>query len=100
MPIYRRLPKRGFRPLYVNQFATVRLEHIQALLDKGLISSKTLVTHEDCIVHGLASRSQKGIRIVAGGVLKKPVIIEACGISSSARVAFEKVGGEVILPTN
>ncbi len=97
-PIYRRLPKRGFRPFCAEKFATVRLGHIQALVEKGFITSKSPITYEDCIAYGLASRSQKGIRIVAGGELKSPVIIEACGISSSARVALEKIGGQIILP--
>ncbi len=99
MPIYRRLPKRGFRSLHPNKYSTIRLEQIQILIDKGIVDSKApKIDYELCVQNGLVKRSQKGMRIVCGGELKTPVIIEACGVSSSARSIIEKLGGKILLP--
>lgn len=95
MPLFRRLPKRGFNNIFKKSFAEVNLEELQAAVETGKLKSGDTVTAETLVKAGVIRRSLDGIRVLGGGELKEKLSLEVAGITSSAREAVEKVGGSV-----
>ena len=90
MPLQRRLPKFGFKPIDKVEYKAINLFALQALADKNIveISVKTLVEA------GMISKKQK-VKILAKGELKSKVNVEAHAFSKTAQEAIEKVGGTI-----
>ena len=90
MPLHRRLPKFGFKPIDKVEYKAINLFALQALADKNIveISVKTLVEA------GMISKKQK-VKILAKGELKSKVNVEAHAFSKTAQEAIEKVGGTI-----
>jgi large subunit ribosomal protein L15 len=97
MPIFRRLPKRGFKNISRGKFAEIDLARIQAAADKGRLDLAKPVTAETLVEAGVLRRSRDGIRLLANGSLKAKITIEVAGASKAAIAAVEKAGGKVIL---
>jgi large subunit ribosomal protein L15 len=100
LPIYRRLPKRGFANRSRKNFALVRLDRLAHALSSGRISSSESVTQETMRGAGLIGKSRlDGVRIVLGSGfnLQSPINVVVAGISASARAAIEASGGMVTL---
>ena len=98
LPIYRRLPKRGFKNIFRKVYAPVNLGAIEQALADGKLESAAPVTEEALKKAGLVgSGKYAGVRILGEGELTKSVTFEVSGVSASARVAIEKVGGSVKL---
>jgi large subunit ribosomal protein L15 len=98
MPIYRRLPKRGFKNLFGKDFNEVSLGRIQAALDAKKLDSKETVTTETLVKAGVVRRPKDGVRLLSGGELKAKVNFEVAGASKAAIEKIEKAGGSVKLP--
>ncbi|MDO5530272.1 MAG: 50S ribosomal protein L15 [Paracoccus sp. (in: a-proteobacteria)] len=95
MPLYRRLPKRGFTAPNAKTFAVVNLGQIQSFIDSGKLDAKADVTEDALISSGTVRRKRDGIRLLAKGELKAPVNITVTGASKAAIEAVEKAGGSV-----
>ena len=95
MPLYRRLPKRGFNKPNQKKFAVVNLGLIQKFVDAGKLDAKSEITEDALIAAGLTSRKHDGIRILAKGEIKAKLNITVTGASASAVAAVEKAGGSL-----
>ncbi|MDP0929226.1 50S ribosomal protein L15 [Paracoccus onubensis] len=98
MPLYRRLPKRGFTAPNAKKFAVINLGQIQAFIDSGKLDAKSDVTEDALIEAGVVRRKLDGVRLLAKGELKAKLNITVTGASKSAVEAVEKAGGKVVLP--
>ncbi len=99
MPIYRRLPKRGFRNIFRLNFVEVNLNRIQNAIDTGTLDASQEINVVSLMEAGIVRRAKDGIRILGNGDLKTKVTVRAAGASASAKAAIEKVGGELIIDT-
>ena len=97
MPIYRRLPKRGFKNLFRTEFAPVNLDRLQAAVDAGRLDPKQTVDLAALRAAGLVNKRLDGVRLLARGELTAALTIEAHSASKAAVAAVEKAGGELIL---
>ncbi|MDM7459858.1 MAG: 50S ribosomal protein L15 [Paracoccus sp. (in: a-proteobacteria)] len=98
MPLYRRLPKRGFTAPNAKTFAIVNLGQIQGFIDAGKIDASAELTEDVLVASGLVRRKLDGIRLLAKGELKAGLTIAVTGASKAAIDAVEKAGGKVSLP--
>jgi len=98
MPIYRRLPKRGFTNIFAKKFNVVSVGRIQEALDAGKLDAKASITSETLIASGIIRRALDGFRVVSDGEITAKVVIEAAGASKAAIEKIEKAGGSVKLP--
>jgi len=97
MPIYMRLPKRGFNVPNALQLNIVSLGRIQAAIDSGKLDGKATVTVDTLKAAGVLRRAKDGVRLLADGELKVSVNFEIAGASKAAVEAVEKAGGSVII---
>lgn len=97
MPIYRRLPKRGFNNIFKADFVVVSLERVQAAIDAGKLDAKSTVDAAALKAAGVIRRVKDGVRVLAGGELKAKVKFEVAGASKPAVEKIEKAGGSVTL---
>jgi len=95
MPLYMRIPKRGFKNIFANDFSEVNLGRLQKAIDEKKIDASGKVTEETLRKAGLASRSRDGIRLLGTGEITAKLEIEVAGASKSAIAAVEKAGGTV-----
>ena len=99
LPIYRRLPKRGFTNIFRKVYAPVNLGNIERAIEKGKIKELSSVTEATLREAGLVTSGKHvGVRILAKGELTKKVTFEVSGVSAAARAIIERAGGRVILP--
>ncbi len=98
MPLYRRLPKRGFNNIFAKDFVIVSLARIQQALDAKKLDAKETVTAETLLKAGVIRRVKDGVRLLSDGDLKAKLAIEVAGASKSAIEKVEKAGGSVKLP--
>ena len=98
MPLYRRLPKRGFTKPNAKHYAVVNLGQIQGFIDAGKIDGKAELTEDALVASGLVRRKLDGIRLLAKGELSGAMTITVTGASKAAVEAVEKAGGKVQLP--
>ncbi|ETW11634.1 50S ribosomal protein L15 [Roseivivax marinus] len=99
MPLYQRLPKRGFTKPNRKKFAVVNLGMIEKFVIAGKIDAGQPVTEDVLVASGLVRRKLDGIRVLAKGELSKPVNLEVTGASKSAVDAVEKAGGSLKVAT-
>ena len=97
MPIYRRLPKRGFNNIFKDDFVVVSLERVQAAIDAGKLDGKSTVDAAALKAAGVIRRVKDGVRVLADGELKAKVKFEVAGASKPAVEKIEKAGGSVTL---
>jgi large subunit ribosomal protein L15 len=96
MPLYRRLPKRGFHNLFARDLNEVNLGRIQQAVEAGKLDAKGVVTIEALVAAGVITRQAKdGVKILGVGELKAKLAFEVYGASKSAVEAIEKAGGSV-----
>ncbi len=98
MPIYRRLPKRGFNNYTGKEFNTVSVGRIQAAIDAKKLDAKADVTMETLKAAGIIRKAKDGFRVLSDGELKAKVSIIADGASKAAIEKIEKAGGKIKLP--
>ena len=97
MPLYRRLPKRGFNKPNKLHYAVVNLGLIQKFIDLGKLDAKAEVTEDALVAAGLTARKRDGIRILAKGEIKAKVTLLVSGASAAAAEAVQKAGGQLKL---
>ncbi len=98
MPLYRRLPKRGFHNPFRKFFTAVNLDRLQAAIDAGKIDPKAPIDTAVLQGAGVVGRVKDGVRLLARGELKSKINIAVAGASKSAVAAVEKAGGTVAIP--
>jgi len=99
MPLHRRLPKRGFRPLFPKRYAEVNLGRLQQAIDSGRIDANKPVDETVLLEKGVVSDIFDGVRLLGKGEIKAKVMVTVTGASASAMAAVAKAGGKVILKT-
>ena len=95
MPLYQRLPKRGFTKPNRKAYAVVNLGLIQKFIDEKKIDAGTAITEDALISSGLVRRKLDGIRVLAKGDFSTKVDLQVTGASKSAVEAVEKAGGKL-----
>ena len=89
MPLYRRVPKRGFCNIFAKKYAIVNVRSLNRL-EEG-----TQVTVELLVEKGIVKKKEKGLRVLGQGTLEKKLTVQAHHFSESARAKIEKAGGSV-----
>ncbi len=94
MPLYQRLPKRGFNKPNRKSFAVVNLGLIQKFVDAGKLEAGN-ITEETLVTSGLVRRKLDGVRVLAKGEITGALTIVATGASKAAIDVVEKAGGSL-----
>ncbi len=97
MPLYRRLPKRGFTNIFAKNFTTVSLTRIQDAINAKRLEAQETVTGEALVKAGIICRIKDGVRILGDGELTTKVAFDVAGASKSAIEKIKKAGGSVKL---
>ena len=95
MPLYRRLPKRGFKPLNKNNVAILNLSKIQNIIDKSTYKIKDTLNLKLLIDKKLINKKYTKLKILGSGEIKKNIDISAHFASKQALAKIEKVGGKI-----
>ena len=97
MPLYRRLPKRGFNSISTEQIAILNLEKIQSFIDKKTISKDDVLNADFLKKLKLINKNSTKLKILGSGEIKSKINIEADLASKSAVEKLEKIGGSIQL---
>ncbi|MBU6397177.1 MAG: 50S ribosomal protein L15 [Rhodospirillales bacterium] len=96
LPIYRRLPKRGFNNINRKVFAPLNLDALDAALEAGKLNAGETITEAMLAAAGVVRLSKAdGVRLLARGAISKAVTLEVSGASAAAVAAVEQAGGKV-----
>ena len=95
MPLYRRLPKRGFNPIVKKNIAILNLEKIQSFIDKKNIKTSDVLNSDLLKKLKLINKNSVKLKILGSGQIKEKINIEADLASKSAITKLEKVGGTI-----
>ena len=97
MPLYRRLPKRGFNPINKKTIAIINLDKIQFLINKKTINTNDVLNSSTLKKLNLINKNSKKLKILGTGEIKDKINIEADLASKSALAKLEKIGGSIQL---
>ena len=97
MPLYRRLPKRGFRSIKNKRIALINLSRIQEIINKNKISLNTKINLQNLQKSNLINNKYKKLKLLGSGDIKEKFDFEVDFISKSAKEKIEKSGGKVTL---
>ena len=97
MPLYRRLPKRGFNPIQKENIAILNLDKIQSFINKKTINTKDILNSSSLKKLKLINKNSKKLKILGSGEIKDKINIEADLASKSALEKLEKIGGSIQL---
>ncbi|MDF1779504.1 MAG: 50S ribosomal protein L15 [Rhizobiaceae bacterium] len=97
MPIYRRLPKRGFTNIFSKDFNIVSVGRIQVAIDAKKLDAKKAIDVAALVEAGVVRRPKDGVRILSDGELTSKLTLEVAGASKSAIEKVEKAGGTLKL---
>jgi len=95
MPLYRRLPKRGFKNLFRKEYEPVNVGALERAIAAGRIDAGAPITEQTLVAAGLVRGRLDGVRLLGEGELTRAVTISVSGASASARAAVEKAGGSI-----
>ena len=95
MPLYRRLPKRGFNPIEKGNIAILNLEKIQSYIDKKSIKTDDTINSNLLKKLKLINKNAIKLKILGSGEIKNKINIEADLASKSAKEKLEKIGGSI-----
>ena len=98
MPLYRRIPKRGFNNVSRKKFDIVNLGDLEAAINNNKLDSKNLINIQALKESGLVSGKKDGVRLLGTGKLSAKLDIEVTGASNSAISAVEQAGGKITFP--
>jgi large subunit ribosomal protein L15 len=93
MPLYRRMPKRGFNKPNQKHYAVVNLGLIQKFIDAGKLDVKSEINAEALVASGLVRRALDGVRVLAKGEITSSVTLNVTGASKAAVDAVQAAGG-------
>ncbi len=97
MPLYRRMPKRGFTNPFSKDFAEINLVQLQRAVDKGAIDAGQPVTGKSLLAAGLVRKSRDGVKLLAKGELTAKLELKVAAASKAAIAAIEASGGSIAL---
>jgi large subunit ribosomal protein L15 len=97
MPIFRRMPKRGFNSLNPTSFQVLNLDDLQQFVDSKKIDPKKTLTAASLKEAGVIKSIRDGVKILGSGELKTALTLEVAGASKSAIAAVEKAGGKLMV---
>ena len=97
MPLYRRLPKRGFNPIQKENIAILNLDKIQSFINKKTINTNDILNSSSLKKLKLINKNTKKLKILGSGEIKDKINIEADLASKSALEKLEKIGGSIQL---
>ena len=97
MPLYRRLPKRGFNPIQKENIAILNLDKIQSFINKKTINTNDILNTSSLKKLKLINKNSKKLKILGSGEIKDKINIEADLASKSALEKLEKIGGSIQL---
>ena len=97
MPLFRRLPKRGFNPIDKIKIAKINLEKIQTFIDKKTINSSDKIDFKLLKKLKIINKNYQKLKILGTGEIKVKINIEADLISKSAKEKLEKIGGSILI---
>ena len=95
MPLFRRLPKRGFNPISNSKIATLNLDKLQVLVEKNIVKTENTINLDFLIKNKLIKKTFNKLKILGNGDLKTKLNIEADFISKSAKSKLDKIGCSV-----
>ncbi len=95
MPLYRRLPKRGFTNIFAKDYAELNIQTIQAFVDAGKLDVSKVLTEDVLVEAGVVRRALDGIKLLGKGEIKSKVNLQITGATKSAVEAIAKHGGTV-----
>ncbi|GBQ29729.1 50S ribosomal protein L15 [Acetobacter estunensis NRIC 0472] len=96
LPLYRRMPKRGFKNIFRKVYAPINLGALDKAIEDGKLEAGSVVTEEVLRKAGLIGAGKvDGVRLLAQGEISRPVNVEVSGASAAAVAAVEKAGGSV-----
>ena len=96
LPLYRRLPKRGFHNLFRVEYAVINVGSLEQALKSGVLAAGETVDEAALVKAGLVRVGKKaGVRLLAKGTITRPVTISVAGASSAAIAAVQAAGGSV-----
>ena len=95
MPLYRRLPKRGFRNIFKKDFNIINLIQIQSFIDKKKISDKDEINVELLLKKKIIKKKLSGVKVLGKGELKSKISINVNKVTKSAIKKIEKNGGKI-----
>ena len=95
MPLYRRLPKRGFRNIFKKDFNIINLIQIQSFIDKKKISDKDEINVELLLKKKIIKKKLSGVKVLGKGELKSKISINDNKVTKSAIKKIEKNGGKI-----
>ena len=95
MPLYRRLPKRGFNTIKKNKIAKINLDQLQSFVDQKRVDLENLINLESLKKNNIINKSYSKFKILANGNLTSKLDIEADFTSIAAREKIEKIGGTI-----
>ncbi|AHM03959.1 LSU ribosomal protein L15p (L27Ae) [Roseibacterium elongatum DSM 19469] len=95
MPLYQRLPKRGFNKPNRKEFAVVNLGLIEKFVEAGKLDAGAEITEDALVASGLVRRKLDGVRVLAKGEVTSKLTITVTGASKAAVAAVEKAGGSL-----
>ena len=98
MPLYRRLPKRGFTNISKIEFDVVNIGRLQSAIEQNKIDITKVIDAQVMKDAGLVSGNRNGVRLLGMGKLSTKLNVEVAGASKSAVLAVEKEGGNIVLP--
>jgi large subunit ribosomal protein L15 len=99
MPLYQRLPKRGFNNINAKTYAVVNLGLLQKFIDEKKIDIKKPITQESLVESGLVRRVKDGVRILNKGAITSKIDLTVSGASKAAIAAIEAAGGKLTVIT-
>ena len=100
MPLYRRLPKRGFNAINKKKIAKINLEKIQTFIEKKTIKSSDTINANLLKKLKIINKNSQMLKILGSGELKVKINIETDLISKSAKSKLEKIGGSILIKKN
>ena len=95
MPLYRRLPKRGFNTIKKNKIAKINLDQLQSFVDQKRVDLENLINLESLKKNNIINKSYSKFKILANGNLSSKLNIEADFSSIAAKEKIEKIGGTI-----
>ena len=99
MPLYRRLPKRGFNPIKKNNIAIINLQQLQEFISKGKLNTKILINLNEFKKNKILKNKINKIKLLGNGDIKDKINLEVDFISKSAKEKIEKNGSLIKLTT-